>query len=359
VRQCIIQSNTADIAGGGVFCNAASPSFTDCQFLMNTATSGTGGGLDSYASSEVTLIRCRFEGNVSFAGGALQSSSSALTARDCDFVANTVEGSEANGAAIFASSSGGNNQLLDLARCRFIGNAAISNPGNTSIGGALFVGNNTPGSIVNCQFTGNTADEAGAVQISPSPNVDLAILNCTIVGNTAADKTGGLGLREAEDVSITNCILWGNTDPGGMDSSAQIAALGDPTVSWSIVQGGWGGPGSNNIDADPLFVDADGADDTIGTQDDDVRLSSGSPAIDSGNSVAHLAILGPVDLAGNHRLIDDANTADSGVSIFGLTIDMGTYEFSSPVLPGDLDGDGDVDLGDYLLFQTSFTGPLP
>ena len=38
-----------------------------------------------------------------------------------------------------------------------------------------------------------------------------------------------------------------------------------------------------NIDADPLFVDADGPDDIPGTEDDDLRLSAGSPCINTGD----------------------------------------------------------------------------
>jgi hypothetical protein len=357
VRQCIIQSNTADLSGGGVYCNAASPRFTDCQFLSNTVTLGEGGGLISFGSSEVTLIRCRFEGNASLSGGAVGSVNSGMTARDCDFAANTVEGSEARGAAIFATSSSSTGLLFDVARCRFIGNAAISSPGNSSIGGAIYIGNHLPGSIVNCQFTGNTADEAGAVQVSPSPNVVFTILNCTIVGNTAAVNGGGLSLRDAEEVSITNCIVWGNTDPGGMISSAQIATLsGDPTVSWSIVQGGWGGPGSNNLDADPLFADLDGPDDTLGTEDDDAHPTAGSPAIDAADYDAYAASWGgALDLDGAPRTHDDPGTADTGVGAV-THLDMGAYE-ADFTLPGDLDGDGDVDLADYQLFQAAFTGP--
>ena len=37
--------------------------------------------------------------------------------------------------------------------------------------------------------------------------------------------------------------------------------------------------GTNNVSADPLFVDADGADNSYGTLDDDLRLQSSSPAI--------------------------------------------------------------------------------
>ena len=66
-----------------------------------------------------------------------------------------------------------------------------------------------------------------------------------------------------------------------MDESAQINTEGGtPTVNYSIVQGGWTGAGGNNLNADPLFVDPNGADDVVGTVDDNLRLRSGSPAID-------------------------------------------------------------------------------
>jgi len=75
-----------------------------------------------------------------------------------------------------------------------------------------------------------------------------------------------------------------------MDESAQIRVFsGTPVVNYSNVQGGWTGSGGNNIDADPLFVDAAGADTTVGTDDDDLRLSAGSPCIDAGISIAGIS----------------------------------------------------------------------
>jgi hypothetical protein len=41
-----------------------------------------------------------------------------------------------------------------------------------------------------------------------------------------------------------------------------------------------------NITGDPRFVDPYGADGVAGTPDDDLRLSPGSPCIDSGNAGA-------------------------------------------------------------------------
>ena len=74
--------------------------------------------------------------------------------------------------------------------------------------------------------------------------------------------------------------------------------------------------GIDNNDANPLFVDAadpDGPDDTFGTPDDGLRLSSGSPGIETGTDV-------------------DAPTTDVlGVARpQGDTFDMGAYEFELP-----------------------------
>ncbi len=67
--------------------------------------------------------------------------------------------------------------------------------------------------------------------------------------------------------------------------------------------------GGANINVDPLFVDADGADNVPGTADDDLHLSASSPCIDAGDPVTTLA----EDIEGNPR------PAGSGY-------DMGAYE---------------------------------
>ena len=79
--------------------------------------------------------------------------------------------------------------------------------------------------------------------------------NCTISGNFAGGKGGGI-FNDHSIAAVTNSILWGNEDEGGMDESAQIhISAGAPIVNYTCIQGLTGNLGGiGNIDADPCFV---------------------------------------------------------------------------------------------------------
>ena len=72
----------------------------------------------------------------------------------------------------------------------------------------------------------------------------------------------------------TNCVFWGSSDSSGMDESAQIHVdNGAPVVNYSDLQGGWtGAGGTGNINADPLFVDADRAHAHVGPDEHHLKL---------------------------------------------------------------------------------------
>jgi hypothetical protein len=130
-----------------------------------------------------------------------------------------------------------------------------------------------------------------------------------------------------------------------MDESAQIHKdSAAAVVNYSIVQGGWTGAGGvGNSSNNPMFVDVDGADNIVGTADDNLRLMPGSPAIDAGDNEALPADLAdldgdlnttealPLDLDGELRRVDDpltdpdpGNAGSLGVPI----VDMGAHEFA-------------------------------
>ena len=186
---------------------------------------------------------------------------------------------------------------------------------------------------------GSASQGGGMYNYNSSPTVT----NCTFSGNTANGWGGGMYNSSSSSPTVSNCILWG-------DSPDEIYNyVASPTVSFSDVQGGLPAntvDGGGNIDADPLFVDADGADNTAGTEDDNLRLSSGSPCIDSGSFFDFNNLF---DLGANDRAVDDPTTINTGSGVLTF-LDMGAYEFQPPTcLPGDHNCDGIVNLLDLSL----------
>jgi len=123
-----------------------------------------------------------------------------------------------------------------------------------------------------------------------------AITNNTITANVAATSGGGIYAPDAAPV-VTNTILWNNQAPNG----AQISG-NNVVVTSCNVEGGW--PGTGNIDADPLFVDAAGG---------DFHIPFTSPCKDGGDDLAPW--LPATDPDGNAR-------------VFGAAADMGADEYA-------------------------------
>jgi len=244
-------------------------------------------------------------------------------------------------------------------------NGSTITGGNAAVGGGMDNNGSSP-TVINCVFAGNSVSfNGGAMR---NLNASPTLINCAFSGNTANGSGGGMYNADGTP-ALTNCILWGNTDDadGGAggpftDESAQIHVnAGTVTVNYSNVQGTWTGTGSNNIDDDPLFVDADGVDNTVGTVDDDLRLSAGSPCIDAADLAVYGANGGPFDdLGGLDRDVDDPSTANTGAGALTF-LDMGAYEYQATPTTGsqaDFDNDGDVDGIDFLTFSVCYNGSL-
>jgi hypothetical protein len=82
-------------------------------------------------------------------------------------------------------------------------------------------------------------------------NSSPTLTNCTFSGNSGGYSGGGIGCASG-DMTLTNCILWGN-------SPDEIQVLtGTSTITFSDIQGGFDGEG--DIDTDPCFADPNSGD---------------------------------------------------------------------------------------------------
>ena len=186
----------------------------------------------------------------------------------------------------------------------------ITNGNASSHGGGITIETGSDPIISNCVITGNSATYHGggiAVHGGSSPT----IINCTVVENNAGINGGGIWVNQSSP-TIINCISANNTalDGGGI----YVSSGSSPTINYNNV---WGNstnnysvgysPGSDDISADPLFVNPEGG---------DYRLQSGSPCIDAGDNSA--PNLPDTDKDGNARIING-------------TVDMGAYEAAAAI----------------------------
>lgn len=281
IRNCSFNGNSAQWSAA-IDNYSSSPSLTDCTFTANSAMDSAGGMTNIV--SNPTLVNCSFYGNVAenYNGGAIE------------------------------NYDNGNATLIN---CIFSGNVA-----NQGGGGAInnYLSNPT---LIGCTFRSNSAKYGAGVNNENNSNIQIN--NCTFIKNSAVGSDGrGGGIRNnSSNPTITNCIFWENKDNTGIIQMGQISG-GVPVVTYSCVQDDDSNdasvyPGTGNIDDDPCFVDADGLDNIIGTEDDNLRLKPASPCLDAGTNTT-TPPLPPTDLDGEPRI-------QNGI------VDMGAYEGTTQI----------------------------
>jgi len=279
VRGFTITNGHGSDNGGGMYNDNSSPTVTHCIFIGNTADMH-GGGLCNREYSSPMVTQCTFSGNDANFGGGMENFGSSPTVTDCTFIGNTAQ---AHGGGMCNGESS-----TTVTQCTFSGNMAWD------LGGGICSWFSSSQTVTQCTFSRNEANFGGGI--------------CNYYSSP----------------TVTNCILWGDTPEEIYNYDPNSA----PTVTYSDVQGGTGEPwfGAGCLDADPLLADADGLDDTFGTEDDNLRLAGGSPCIDAGVNAAVPPGL-TTDLDGKPRISHG-------------TVDMGAYERQ------DEDGDGVIDGSD-------------
>lgn len=297
-----------------------------------------------------TITNCTLRGNTAILGGGIDFAGGlgiTVNLTNCTLSGNTAQ----SGGGIFVGASG---STANLTNCMLSGNSAQTNGG-----GIVLSGSGNSANLTNCTFSGNTAQNGGGTYTGISSPVQVRFYNCSFSANSASLDGGGCHIGMSALFDIENCIFWASSGGPQIVNSGGVAI-----VNYCIVRGGFAG--TSNLDVDPLFVDPNGADNTTGTPDDDLRVQVTSPARDSGNNAAVPAGV-TTDKAGNPRFIS-------------CHVDRGAYEYVTGSLtdsdgdgfpdvcdacpgvsdnsrPGDVNGDTLVDVGDIASFVAVLLNP--
>lgn len=272
--------NQADAGGGGMYNHESSPVLTDVTFSRNIASGSAsrrngGGGLYSTGTGASPILKDVVfkENKARVGGGGMRISRGSATLQNVIFLANTAD----------------------------------------QWGGGMFVAHSSP-KLTNVKFYGNSSDRGGGMY--NWKGATPLLINAIFAGNSANSGGGGLRNTETSSVKLVNSIIWGNTagEFGGeivnnlnastvliyciVRNRGDVDILDDPEVKLL-----------NSLDDDPLFL-------APGTGD--LRLKTGSPAINAGDPGTKLSIFPimdgiPVDLDDKPRVV-------------GGRIDIGAYE---------------------------------
>lgn len=349
--------------GGGIY-SAGAPTLRNLYVVDNFAEQGGGGFFQApvpVGSPAAHLSECIFEHNgTDYQGGAVHATWNVI--EDCQFVSNGGGGNGGGGimgvseglvvrrSSFIANTgfNGGAVLLFHAARfedCAFEDNLAVFDfftPDNTSYqaagGGACYFYASAEGMnlvFVNCLFRGNRGGSGGAILARTSGSGSrIHLIGCTLSDNGSLYHDGGSvttagGIDNpstgsgATRVVLRNSILFGNWREDG--SGARVYGLSGQyqpgtveSIEYSCVEGG--SNAGTNTAADPSFLSPGSG---------DLRLSPGSPCVDTGFSLVDVdpdtpfdQLLPALDLDGNPRIVD-------GDSSGGPRVDMGAYELQN------------------------------
>ena len=357
---CVFRNNSADKGGGTYFETSInsrafegteSVMLTNCVFTNNSTRDRRGGAIsyDLYRC-KLLLTNCVFRNNsAELDGGAIEGDAyPSSTFNNCEFTNNSAR--NRGGAILKASFRTGGHKFTN---CIFKSNSS-------SEGGGLYLSlSNESNSITNCIFTNNSARrKGGGIFIYQRELVYFSnfsnLTNCVLTNNSAEEEGGGIYAYNYYDsyplpLSLRNCILWKNETNGVrghwlsskkpwhsqvLQTPVEAAYPGDPNAQEIVYQPninilqGWVGD-IRAFDADPLFVNIDnpiGPDGIWFTDDDGLRVLTGSPAINAGYNDAL-----PPD---TNDLDNDGDTTEhipydalGKTRHIGANVDIGAYEF--------------------------------
>ncbi|MBT3169616.1 MAG: DUF1565 domain-containing protein, partial [Candidatus Cloacimonetes bacterium] len=207
-------------------------------------------------------------------GGVIRSSNS-----DYDLINVTFSNNRASyGGAIYSIDSN-----VNIDKCNLHHNESNYSGGSIYMEGSF--GSTSSLLISNSTFTSNLADGQGGAIFSEFSDVE--VINTICWNNLPQELSVGSSFFDPSTLTVTNCDIMGG--------EANVEQYGEnSTLNWL----------DNNIDIDPLFVDA---------ENNNYLLQENSPCIDAGTAFFEW---------------NDVILLDMGIEeYFGIAPDMGAFEY--------------------------------
>lgn len=279
--------------GGGLIVARSIVDILDCEISENT-TGFHAAGVFVFSEAIVRFERSTIKENNGIFnggnGGGVFNEAATVYFIDCEISSNTISGV---GAGIYAFSG-------TQPTYTYIYNSTIAYNNNdaaglnqTRRGGGFYGRERSVTVIVNSTFYENTGGHGAGISLygtAAAPS-RLDIINTTITGNKGFNNGGGIELTSNTTLHIFNSILSGNTAVNGGDIFVGSGA--NPSFSTSV-------RGNQLLDDNGVVISGQSFDfETMlgnftnnGGYTETVLLSSGSPAAALGMSVSQLENLG-------------------------------------------------------------------
>jgi predicted outer membrane repeat protein len=283
-----------DSRGGGMYNEDSSPTIANCSFVSNHADAAA--GMYNNLGSP-TLTDCSFIGNLAIVGGGLYNTWGSPALTDCSFIGN----SSADGAGM------------------------VSHLGSPTLTGCSFIGND-------CE-AGEPQEGGGALYIY-STDSSVTVTDCTFSENSCSQASGGIVL-EGGSQTVIDCSFNGNS---GVRGVGMYVKNGSPTVTNCSFDGNtetstWGGGGGIHVRAGSTTVAG-------------CTFSENSADQSNGGGIY-------VDPSATLSLTDSDFCGNTPDHIEGQVDLIGDLQMLAvcpvPVCPGDVNGDGEVGVNDFLV----------